>query len=79
MYLASELASELEIITGASPLFQSLDFTIASIILENLALSEEIIEDSEIQEKFVNSISNLMSADNDVAADSEMRHRSTAR
>ena len=62
-----------------SSLFQSLDFTIASIVLEVLASSDDIATNERIQSNFVNCINNLLSVDRSVAADSESKHQSTTR
>ncbi len=62
-----------------SSLFQSLDFTIASIVLEVLVSSDEIVTNERIQSNFVHCINNLLSVDRSVAADSESKHQSASR
>lgn len=76
---ASSLAESLEVITAESSLFHSLDFTIASLVLENLVTSDEIVIDDEIQMSFVQTVSNLMTTRPEVAGDSEAQHQSVTR
>ena len=77
--VAEDTAKLFESITVESSTFQYLDFTIASLILENLATSEEIVADETIQKSFVESVNNLMSVNKEVVAKSEFNHGSTSR
>lgn len=73
------MAEELVEISKDAASFEQLDFSIASLVLEKIVESNEIIDDEELQNNYVESLSNLLSVDSDVIKASQNQYNSTNR
>ena len=73
------MAEELVEISEDAASFEQLDFSIASLVLEKIVESNEITDDEELQNNYVESLSNLLSVDSDVIKASQNQHNSTNR
>lgn len=73
------MAEELVEISKDAASFEQLDFSIASLVLEKIVESNEITDDEELQNNYVESLSNLLSVDSDVIKASQNQYNSTNR
>lgn len=73
------MAEELVEISKDAASFEQVDFSIASLVLEKIVESNEIADDEELQNNYVESLSNLLSVDSDVVKASQNQHDSSNR
>lgn len=74
-----ELAEGLTQVSQEADSFEAFDFTIAVIVLDNLSQSQEIVNDQELQNSYIQSINNLLEVNAEVVKSSQSRHASTER